>query len=110
MHLLFTPFLASAIWIGGGKINHASLIHTVSCQCHLDWRRLGRPPACHHHCGSIAPLTVEPFRRRLHQTARLSTQCHYENLVHSGSDFQGRTFGLTAKSAPPDAGTLLPSC
>src|ERR1035437_3190519 len=85
------------------KTNYASIIiHTGSWECHLDWRRRGRPPARHHHCGSIGSLTVEPFRRRLHQTTRLSAQYHYENLVHSRSDFQGRTFGnhsLTGRAA-----------
>jgi uncharacterized protein YjbJ (UPF0337 family) len=39
------------------KTNYASLILiTGSWQCHLDWRRLGRPPSPHRRCGSIAPL------------------------------------------------------
>ena len=40
------------------KENYASLIHPGSGQCHLDWRRLGRPPAGHHHCDPVAPLTA----------------------------------------------------
>jgi hypothetical protein len=52
------------------KDNYASLIHTPTCQRHLDWRRLCRPHSPHRRCGAIVPLTVEPFRRRLHQTAR----------------------------------------
>jgi len=40
--------------------NYASLIVTGSWECDHNWRRLGWPPAHHRHCGSIAPLTVEP--------------------------------------------------
>jgi len=58
---------------------------------HLDWWRRGRPPARNRRRGSIAPLTVEPFRRGL---------CHYENFVHGGSDFQGRTFGNHSNTGP----------
>src|SRR4029434_7918840 len=83
------------------KIHYASLILADSCQWPLYWRRLGRPPSRHHRCGSIAsPLTVEPFRRRLHQTTRLSAQYHYENFVHRGSDFQGRTFENHSDTGP----------
>ena len=36
-----------------------------SCQCHLDWRRLGQPPSRHRHCGSIASLGDDSMRTPL---------------------------------------------